>query len=138
MKNKHNTMNSLSSQKTYMRMMNQLRKTQESTCVLVEIIARNSQNIPWKCSLDGDPISDEQIRRMSIDKFYEFVTGEKEAFKELCEVLPTVIDDVISEIGNGFEKNTVLKELREIDPNILKSIYMLSFDKYEGFNNFNV
>lgn len=138
MKNKHNTMNSSSSQKTYMRMMHQIRKEKDSTCILVEIIARNSQDIPWKCSLDGSSISDENIRRMSIDKFYEFVTGEKEAFKQLCEVLPRVIDDVILEIGNGFENNTVLQELRKIDPNILKSIYLLSFDKYEGFNNFNV
>lgn len=46
MKNKHNTMNSSSSQKTYMRMQNQLLKDSESQCYLVEVIAKNSQNIP--------------------------------------------------------------------------------------------
>ena len=50
MKNKHNTMNSSSSQKTYMRMQNTLLKVPDATCMLVEVIARNSQNIIWKNS----------------------------------------------------------------------------------------
>lgn len=53
MKNKHNTMNSSSSQKTYMRMQNTLLKDAEATCMLVEVIAKNSQNKIWKISLDG-------------------------------------------------------------------------------------
>lgn len=45
MKNKHNTMNSSSSQKTYMRMQNKLLQNTSATCMLVEVIAKNSQNI---------------------------------------------------------------------------------------------
>ncbi len=45
MKNKHNTMNSSSSQKTYMRMQNTLLNNSNATCMLLEIIAKNSQNI---------------------------------------------------------------------------------------------
>ena len=40
MKNKHNTMNSSSSAKTYMRMLNTLVQDVDSTCLLVEIIAK--------------------------------------------------------------------------------------------------
>jgi hypothetical protein len=76
MKNKHNTMNSSSSQKTYMRMQHQLLQDSESKCYLVEVIAKNSQNIVWQVSLDGTSTSHENIRRVSIDKFYEIVTGE--------------------------------------------------------------
>lgn len=36
------------------------------------------------------------------------------------------------------ESNSVLRELQAIDPNILKSLYLLSFGQYEGFGNFNV
>ncbi|MCK5855710.1 MAG: Eco47II family restriction endonuclease [Sulfurovaceae bacterium] len=43
-------------------------------------------------------MSNERIRRVSIDKFYEIVTGEKEAFRQLVEILPRVIDDVLSDI----------------------------------------
>jgi len=85
MKNKHNTMNSSSSQKTYMRMQHTLLTMPNATCMLVEVIARNSQNTIWNISLDGVAVSNEKIRRVSIDKFYELVTGKKTAFKELCE-----------------------------------------------------
>lgn len=44
-KNKHNTMNSSSAQKTYMRMQNTLLSNPEATCMLVEVIAKRSQNI---------------------------------------------------------------------------------------------
>ncbi|MDF1583616.1 MAG: Eco47II family restriction endonuclease [Methyloprofundus sp.] len=138
MKNKHNTMNSSSSQKTYMRMQNTILNTPAATCMLVEVIARNSQNIAWNISLDSSPVSNNKIRRVSIDKFYELVTGEKTAFKNLCEKLPIVIEDIVNEIKLASESNTVFEELKKISPNLLKSLYLLSFQKYEGFNNFNV
>ncbi|MDB3870142.1 Eco47II family restriction endonuclease [Candidatus Thioglobus sp.] len=138
MKNKHNTMNSSSSQKTYMRMQNTLLNNPDANCMLVEVIARNSQNIAWNISLDGNPVSNEKIRRVSIDKFYELVTGEKTAFKELCEQLPIVIKDIVNDIELDNESNTVISELEQISPNLLKSLYLLSFKKYEGFGDFNV
>ena len=138
MKNKHNTMNSSSSQKTYMNMQNKIMQIPSAQCFLVEVIARNSQNTPWIISLNSNQISDERIRRVSIDKFYEIVTGEAHAFKNLCEKLPIVIDDVIASINDEIMQNSVFEELQRISPNILKSLYLLSFSKYEGFNNFNI
>ena len=138
MKNKHNTMNSSSSQKTYMRMQNTLLNNPEATCMLVEVVAKKSQNIVWNISLDGNSVSNLKIRRVSIDKFYELVTGEKTAFKQLCEILPSVIDDIISKTELDEKHNTVISELLEISPNLLKSIYLLSFRKYQGFDQFNV
>jgi len=138
MKNKHNTMNSSSSQKTYMRMQNTLLNNPEATCMLVEVVAKKSQNIVWNINLDGNTVSNGQIRRVSIHKFYELVTGEKTAFKQLCEILPSVIDDIISRTELDEKQNTVISELLEISPNLLKSIYLLSFRKYQGFDQFNV
>ena len=88
--------------------------------------------------LDGKAVSHERIRRVSVDKFYELVTGEQTAFKDLCEKLPQVMDDVISDIELDAEKNTVLTELENISPNLVKSLYLLSFSKYEGFGDLNV
>jgi len=51
MKNKHNTMNSSSSQKTYMRMQYTLLKNPNACCYLVEVIAKKSQNIIWNNQL---------------------------------------------------------------------------------------
>lgn len=138
MKNKHNTMNSSSSQKTYMNMQNKIMQIPTAQCFLVEVIARNSQNTPWVISLNSNQISDERIRRVSIDKFYEIVTGEPQAFKNLCEKLPIVIDDVINSINDEIMQNSVFEELQKISPNILKSLYLLSFSRYEGFDNFNI
>lgn len=138
MKNKHNTMNSSSSQKTYMRMQNTLLANPNATCLLVEVIAPQSQNVPWQISLDGSSMYNERIRRVSIDKFYELVTGNPVSFKQLCEKLPDVIEDVVNNNHFEAETNTVVKELQKIDPNLLKSLYLLSFRQYEGFKDFNV
>ncbi|MCK4635589.1 MAG: Eco47II family restriction endonuclease [Candidatus Moranbacteria bacterium] len=139
MKNKHNTMNSSSSQKTYMRMQHKINSKPNAVCFLVEVIAKNSQNIPWQISLDGESISNEKIRRISIDIFYEIVTEDKFAFKKLCEQLPIIINDAVNILDDRTSTNTVLNELREYSENTLESLYLLSFKKYQGFSNdFNV
>ncbi len=134
MKNKHNTMNSSSSQKTYMRMQGTILRNPNARCMLVEVIAKNSQNIIWNVSLDGQLLSNKNICRVSIDKFYELVTGDKEAFKKLCEKLPLIIADALGSPEHSKIESTVFKELKELSPNLIKSIYLLSFEKYIGFN----
>ena len=126
-------MNSSSAQKTYMKMQHTILRDDEATCYLVEVIAKKSQDIAWKISIDGEQLSNKHIRRMSIDKFYELATGYPTAFRELCEVIPVVIDDVIAQSGHGKMESTVFNELQDISPAIMKSIYLLSFEQYEGF-----
>jgi len=135
LKNKHNTMNSSSAQKTYIAMQSQILKSAEVTCLLVEVIAKQSQNIPWKISLNGEQYVHDNIRRVSMDKFYEMVTGEQYAFKQLCEVLPHVLNDVLRTLEQETVENTVFEELSRLSPNLLKSLYLLSFAKYEGFDD---
>jgi hypothetical protein len=138
MKNKHNTMNSSSSQKTYMRMQNTLLADAQATCFLVEVIAQASQNRVWKVAVDKQPMANERIRRVSIDKFYEIITGDSLAFKKLCEALPNIIEDVVLSLKKNKASNTVIQELKAIDENLLKSVYLLSFARYEGFDDFTV
>ncbi len=136
MKNKHNTMNSSSAQKTYIAMQHKILQGADITCMLVEIIAKNSQNIPWKISINGEQYNHDNIRRISIDKFYTLVTGEIDAFKKICEILPTVLNDVIQNQTNEAIQNSVFEELSNIAPeSLLKSLYLLSFEKYDGFDN---
>lgn len=135
MKNKHNTMNSSSSQKTFMKMMAKLLEEDNCQCYLVEIIAKRSQNIVWHVMLDNSAVEQPKIRRVSIDKFYAEVTGKQNAFKQLCNVLPSIIDEIIAENDQlSVEEDTVIDELRNLDPDILKSLYILAFNTYEGFN----
>ncbi len=138
MKNKHNTMNSSSAQKTYIAMQNKILKSADIQCMLVEVIAKKSQNVPWKITLNAERYLHDNIRRVSIDKFYEIVTGNTTAFRNLCEVLPQVLDDVIETLDQETVKNSVFEELNQISPNLLKSLYLLSFSKYEGFDNLEI
>jgi len=135
MKNKHNTMNSSSSQKTYMRMQSTMLTDAQATCMLVEVIAKNSQNKVWQISLDGVKTEHHQIRRVSIDKFYEIVTQQKTAFKQLCDVLPLVLNNVISSLENDLITSSVFEELQKYSTDIMESLYLLAFEKYEGFKN---
>lgn len=138
MKNKHNTMNSGSSQKIYMSMQNQILKDSKSICMLVEVIAKKSQDLPWAVSLNGENMKNERIRRVSIDKFYELVTGDKNSFRNLCQELPLIIDDVIKTTQNRQSIDTVIDELKLYSKNTLESLYLLSFDKYQGFDSFTL
>jgi len=138
MKNKHNTMNSSSAQKTYIAMQNKILKGADVTCMLVEVIAKQSQNIPWKISINSEQYVHDNIRRVSMDKFYEIVTDNTTAFRDLCKVLPQVLDDVINTLEKETVENNVFEELSQISPNLLKSLYLLSFSKYEGFDSFEI
>ena len=135
-KNKHNTMNSAASQKTYMKMQNKIVRDSHATCMLVEVIATKSQNKTWLVTVDKEQFNNENIRRVSMDKFYEIVFGDPFAFAKLCRTLPVILDDVIKELGNAENGNTVFEELSAISPDIMKSLYLLAFKTYEGFDNF--
>lgn len=136
LKNKHNTMNSASSQKTYMKMQNQLLQDDKATCMLVEVIAKESQNIKWSTTVDGRHFSHERIRRVSMDKFYGIAFGDENAFAKLCKALPNILDDVVLELKQGAIENSVYKELHKISPDNFKSLFLLAFKTYEGFQNF--
>jgi len=41
-------------------------------------------------------------------------------------------------LEQGNIESSVFQEVSEISPNVLQSLYLLSFRKYEGFHNFNV
>ncbi|MEG1008420.1 MAG: Eco47II family restriction endonuclease [Clostridia bacterium] len=138
MKNKHNTMNSSSSQKTYMKMQNKILKEENCECYLVEVIATGSQNKIWNVTLDGEKFSNKRIRRVSIDKFYEEVTGNKKAFYLVCRELSNIIDEIISENKDKYtvKEDTVIKEIKLHNSDLLKSLYLLAFKTYEGFDEF--
>lgn len=144
MKNKHNTMNSSAAGKTYIKMQNQLLQDDDCACFLVEAIAKRSQNIVWKTTVDHNKVSHKHIRRVSIDKFYSIVTGETDAFYQICMALPAVVNEVLSESSATVKKpyDTVYSELfnksktitsSSPDMAMVLSMYMLGFSTYNGF-----
>lgn len=136
MKNKHNTMNASAARDTMLTMLNKVSKDSKAVCMLVEVIAKKSQMIQWKGSFKGQNISHERILRVSIDRFYEIVFGDKNAFCKLCKALPLILDDVVKELGKGCIKNSVLTEMKKKHVDTNKQLYMLAFSTYEGFGKF--
>lgn len=145
MKNKHNTMNSASAGKTYIKMQNQLLKDDDCACFLVEAIAQRSQDIKWETSVDGNKVSHKRIRRVSVDKFYSLITGDDEAFYKICMKLPEVIQKVVDE-GEDVKTphDTVVQELRvladktkvdNVDLAMAIAVYLLGFSSYSGFSS---
>lgn len=145
MKNKHNTMNSASAGKTYIKMQNQLLNDDDCACFLVEAIAQKSQNIKWETTVDGKRVSHKRIRRVSLDQFYDITTGEKNAFYKMCMVLPEVIEKVVKQDSKvKVPCDTVIEELKKIadmsgreseDIAMAVAVYMLGFNSYLGFSD---
>ena len=136
MKNKHNTMNSSSSAKTFMKMQGQLLNDSDCACFLVEVIAKKSQNIPWTISLDGQKQQHKRIRRVSIDKFYSLVTGEEDAFYKMCMALPAATEELLKSVNAlKVPKDTVFAELKDTaeKSSFELALFMLGFGDYSGF-----
>lgn len=143
MKNKHNTMNSASAGKTFIKMQNQLLNDDDCACFLVEAIAQRSQNIKWETTVDKRKVGHKLIRRVSIDHFYAIVTGVEDAFYQMCLVLPGVIKEAVDELdASTVPHDTVLEELQQMaskqaanseDLAFAMATYMLGFSTYKGF-----
>lgn len=143
MKNKHNTMNSASAGKTFIKMQDQLLNDDDCACFLVEAIAQHSQNIKWETTVDRRKVGHKLIRRVSMDQFYAIVTGEEDAFYQMCMALPGVIEKVVNTMQEvKVPEDTVMAELREWakhldgtteDMSIAMAVYMLGFGDYNGF-----
>lgn len=145
MKNKHNTMNSASSAKTYIKMQGQILEDDDCACLLVEAIAKKSQNIKWTTKVDGKNVQHRLIRRVSMDQFYAILTGEEDAFYQMCMVLPAIINSVVNEEKSvSVPRDTVIQELRNVaalysgqteDLAMATAVYMLGFNTYMGFGD---
>lgn len=143
MKNKHNTMNSASGGKTFIKMQSQILDDDDCACFLVKAIAKASQNIKWEPKVDGKKVGHKLIRRVSLDQFYALVTRQEDAFYQICMVLPEVIQKVVKDGGKHLVPNdTVYEELKKLsntinaddeDLAISMAIYMLGFADYCGF-----
>ena len=124
-------------------MQSQLLDDDDCACLLVEAIAKRSQNIKWTTKVDGKNVQHRRIRRVSMDQFYAIVTGDENAFYKMCMALPKVIDTVVNEEGIvTVPQDTVNQELKKVaelyeeqseDLAMAMAVYMLGFYTYLGF-----
>lgn len=79
-----------------------------------------------------------------MDQFYALVTGEQDAFYQMCMALPPVIEKVVNEMEDvEMPHDTVMDELREWSQHLdeapegfsmAMAVYMLGFHGYYGFD----
>ena len=120
-----------------------LLKEKDCACFLVEIASDNSHDTEWEMICEGNTYRNSRIRRVSLDRFYALVTGEKDAFYQMCMVLPEVIQHVVDSEGeNLVPYDRVYDELKAVAGRIpisdeklafAMAIYMLGFSSYYPF-----
>lgn len=145
LKNKHNTMNSSSTEATFQKLQRYANEHPDATCYLIEVVAKQSQNILWTPTCSGRAYSHERIRRISIDKFYELITGRVNAFKELCDAIRIATPQVIQYIKEKEDQtaatsmttnkahNELVSRAKSINLSELDTIFKDNFTGYNGF-----
>lgn len=75
---------------------------------------------------------------MSIDKFYEIVTGKPNSFYEMCMALPDAIKKLLDESDAlKVPKDSVFSELKSkaVEMPFELALFMLGFETYSGFKD---
>lgn len=80
-----------------------------------------------------------RIRRLSMDEFYSLVTGQPDAFYQICMILPSIIEEVVNNTSAiSVPVDTVIDELKNIAENengsFTLALYILGFSSYNGFS----
>lgn len=139
-KNKHNTMNSSSSEALFQKLAKFADNHKKSKCYWVQVLAKNSFCELWKGDINGKEYSHSRVYKISGDQFYELLSGEKNALFQLYKALPLAINDYLLSISTKGNKNsnTALKEIKtEIESSkrtIIDQITFENFSYYLGFD----
>lgn len=99
----------------------------------IEVFSPISRDIEWHAVIDDVVASNTRIRRISIDKFYELMTGVKNSYPETCTRVNSLLDEVIEHRTIYFDKKNYLHKMIknsnvENISNLLKSL----LHTYEG------
>ncbi len=98
----------------------------KARCYLVEIVTKTSHDVPWmmkNAHLRED--RQERLRRISIDRFYELVTGKVSAFTDLCLILGQVIKDTLDEHPQQTKHALALQELKTKEKDVFAALLRL-------------
>jgi len=139
-KNKHNTMNSSSSEALFQKLARYANDYKKAKCYWVQILAKGSFNEHWKGEINGKEYSHSRVFKISGDQFYALLTGNDYAFYELYKALPQAINDFLRENTQkkSKQKNSALSEIQEgIEESgrtVLDEITFENFKYYLGFD----
>lgn len=140
-KNKHNTMNSSSSEALYQKLQRYADSYPGSKCYWVQILATSSFNEKWETSFEkGTRIyKHNSVYKISGDQFYKLLSGQDDAFFQLYKCLPNAISDFLKNIKESeMAENSALSEIKENVTTSKRSIFdeitFENFGYYLGFD----
>lgn len=138
-KNKHNTMNSSSSESLFLKLSSYANKYPKSKCYWVQIWALSSFNKQWEASLNGKQYKHPQVYKISGDQFYKLITKQEDAFFQLYKSLPEAINDFLKKTKKSTETlHSALSQINEgtskSNRTILDEITFDNFSYYLGFD----
>ena len=139
-KNKHNTMNSSSSEALFQKLARYADTYKNAKCYWVQILAKGSFKENWKGDINGKEYSHSRVFKISGDQFYALLSGEKDALLHLYKALPLVISDHLKSIEQGdlIKENSALEEItsetEKSNRSILDQITFENYSYYLGFD----
>jgi len=139
-KNKHNTMNSSSSEALFQKLARYADDYKKAKCYWVQILAKDSFNEHWKGDINGKEYSHSRVYKISGDQFYALLTGQEDALFQLYKALPNVIKDYMKSLeGNEEEQeNSALQEIKQEVKKSKRSILdQITSDNYKYYNGFD-
>ncbi len=140
-KNKHNTMNSSSSEALFQKLARYADDNKTAKCYWVQILAKSSFYELWRGEINGKEYSHSRVYKISGDQFYALLTGEEKAFYNLYKILPSAIEDYLKsiEIEPSEAENSALKEIldetQKSKRTIIDQVTFENFGYYLGFDS---
>jgi Eco47II restriction endonuclease len=140
-KNKHNTMNSSSSESLFQKLKGYADTYKQAKCYWVQILAKSSFNELWSGEINGKEYSHSRVYKISGDQFYALLSGQNDALFHLYKVLPVAIKDYLDLIEKNKDviENSALDEIKAetmtSERGILDQITFENYPYYLGFKN---
>ena len=137
-KNKHNTMNSSSSEALFQKLARYADDYKKAKCYWVQILAKGSFNEHWKGDINGKEYSHSRVFKISGDQFYALLSGQNDALFQLYSALPKAIEDYLKtyKSESNAKENSALKEITSNTEkcSILDQITFENYSYYLGFD----
>lgn len=139
-KNKHNTMNSSSSESLFQKLSKYADTHKKSKCYWVQVLAKSSFCELWKGEINGKEYSHSRVYKISGDQFYALLSGKENAFFQLYKNLPIAVADYLNSIekSNSNSENSALEEIKKETKTskrgILNQITFENYSYYLGFD----
>ncbi|NEU05286.1 Eco47II family restriction endonuclease [Clostridium senegalense] len=139
-KNKHNTVKGSNLQNLYSDLESYIEDKPNAKSYWVQIIsAGQSFNENW--TIPAHNKYNPNVYKISADRFYEVLTGKKNAFAELCTVLPIAINDFLDskQLKPTISNINVYKQLctRALNNKVSLNIQLMN-DTFKNYNGFPI